>query len=320
MPLTFDMSWDKLQTYSGTNPRPEDFDTYWDDALAARSTVEPNPTITPSEFQTPYAICSDYTYTGIGGARIHAKLLQPRVIQSTHPAIIQFHGYGGNAGDWFDKLPWVALGFTVVALDCRGQGGDSEDFGGVPGNTKEGHIIRGIEGRKEDLLYRSIYLDTVQLAHLVMAMPDVDPSRIGVFGSSQGGGLALACAALVPQVNKVAAIHPFLSDFMRVWTIDQDVEAYEEIRTYFRLRDPQHLHEQEFFTRLGYVDVQHLANRIKGEVLMAVGLRDKICPPSTQFAAYNKITAPKHLAVYPDFAHETMRGFADQLFQFFADL
>ena len=60
-----------------------------------------------------------------------------------YPAVLQFHGYGSNSGDWIDKLPYVAQGMTVAVLDCRGQGGLSEDPGGVPGTTQHGHFIRG---------------------------------------------------------------------------------------------------------------------------------------------------------------------------------
>ena len=53
---------------------------------------------------------------------------------------------------------------------------------------------------------------------------------------------------------------------------------------------------------------------------MGVGLLDQICPPSTQFAAYNKISAPKSLVLYPDFAHETLPGHADLIYQFMCGL
>jgi cephalosporin-C deacetylase len=43
---------------------------------------------------------------------------------------------------------------------------------------------------------------------------------------------------------------------------------------------------------------------------------DTICPPSSQFAAYNKITSHKSMAVYPDYGHEMLSGFFDQSFQF----
>ena len=102
--------------------------------------------------------------------------------------------------------------------------------------------------------------------------------------------------------------------------MDLDLRAYEELRTYFRNFDPLHDREQEIFTRLGYIDVQHLAKRIRASVLMAVGLIDEVCPPSTQFAAYNKIASKKDLSVYPDFGHEGLPGQADTIFQFMRGL
>ena len=47
---------------------------------------------------------------------------------------------------------------------------------------------------------------------------------------------------------------------------------------------------------------------------------DTVCPPSTQFAAYNKITSEKSLAVYPDYGHENLPGHSDRIFQFLAEL
>ena len=112
-----------------------------------------------------------------------------------------------------DKLGYVAQGFTVAAMDCRGQGGSSEDPGGVSGNTLHGHIIRGLQdalnGRPEKLLFRQIFLDTAQLAGIVMDMPEVDAARVGVMGGSQGGALTVACAALEPRIEALRRCIPF---------------------------------------------------------------------------------------------------------------
>jgi len=320
MPLLFDMPYEDLLTYAGTNPKPADFEAYWEAALAEMEATDPQVELIPAEFQVDFAECFHLYFTGVGGARIYAKLLKPKKVAQPGPAVLMFHGYSGNSGDWKDKLAYVAAGFTVAALDCRGQGGRSEDVGGVKGWTLNGHFVRGLEDDPTKLLYRAIFLDTAQLAKIVMAMPEVDENRVGATGGSQGGGLTLACASLAPDIKKAAPVYPFLSDYQRVWDIDQDVAAYDELRAWFRRFDPRHEREAEIFTRLGYIDIQHLAPRIRGEMLMGVGLMDTICPPSTQFAAYNKINAPKSLAVYPDYAHENLPGLNDQIFQFMLDL
>jgi cephalosporin-C deacetylase len=321
MPLLFDMPFEKLKEYQGINPKPADFDVYWEKALAEMRTVDPQIEIIPdAEFQVPFATCSHLWFTGVGGARIHAKLLQPKNAGSRHPAVLHFHGYSGGSSAWTDYLGYAAAGFTVAALDCRGQGGLSEDTGGVKGNTHRGQIIRGLDDAPEKLLFRQIFLDTAQLAKIVMEMPDVDEARVGAFGGSQGGGLTLACISLEPCIKRAAPIFPFLSDYRRVWNMDQAKDAYAELKDFFRFFDPQHKREEDVFTRLGYIDVQYLAPRIKAEVMMGVGLMDTICPPSTQFAAYNKITSKKMLEIYPDFGHENLPGFSDKTFQFMLGL
>lgn len=321
MPLAFDMPFDQLHTYQGTNPRPADFDDFWDNSLDELGKIDPEPELVPAEFQTSFAECFDLYYTGTGGARIHAKLLRPRNPgREPHPAVLMFHGYSGNAGDWFDKLGYVAQGYTVAAMDCRGQGGLSEDKGGVQGWTLRGHIVRGLGDKPENLLFRHIYLDTKQLARIVMEMPDVDPERVGATGGSQGGGLTLACVSLEPRIKLAAPVFPFLCDYRRVWLKELAKNAYLELDEYFRRFDPLHEREDEIFTKLGYIDCQFLAPRIKAEVLMAVGLMDDVCPPSTQFAAYNKITGKKSLRIYPDFKHEALPGNNDAIFQFLSRL
>jgi cephalosporin-C deacetylase len=315
-----DMPLDQLKTYAGTNPKPADFDAYWDRALAEMRAADPQVELVPASFQVPFADCFHLYFTGVRGARIHAKYIRPKNVKEPHPAVVQFHGYAGNSGDWVSKLGYAALGFSVAAMDVRGQGGKSEDTGGVKGNTLRGHIIRGVDDHPDHLLFRHIFLDAAQLAGIVMTMPEVDASRVAATGASQGGGLTLACAALEPRIKRLAPIYPFLSDYRRVWEMDLAKDAYEELRTYFRLFDPLHERENEFFERLGYIDVQHLAPRIRGDVLMAVGLMDTITPPSTQFAAYNKIAAPKQLAVYPDFGHEGLPGIDEKIMTFFSAL
>ncbi|MCS6775266.1 MAG: alpha/beta fold hydrolase [Chloroherpetonaceae bacterium] len=319
MPL-IDLPLEELYRYEGRNPRPNDFDAYWERALAEMHAMPLEVELVPYPFPSKVAECFHLFFTGVGGARIHARYLRPKNAPEPHPAVLLFHGYSGNSGDWQDKLAFVSQGYSVVAMDCRGQGGLSEDPGGVKGNTHRGQIIRGLDDAPDKLLFRQIFLDAAQLARIVMRFPEVAPDRVGATGGSQGGGLTLACAALEPRIRKIAPVFPFLCDYLRVWEMDLATGAYEELRTYFRLFDPLHERHDEVFTRLGYIDVQHLAGRIRAETLMVVGLMDTICPPSTQFAAYNRITAPKRLLIYPDFGHEGLPGAQDRIFEFFADL
>jgi cephalosporin-C deacetylase len=314
MPL-FEMPLEQLRTYQGRNPRPSDFDAYWQRALEDLADTPPEVELHAHPSPARFADCYDLWFTGAGGARIHAQYLKPKSGDS-QPALLLFHGYSGNASDWFDKLAWTAQGFAVAALDVRGQGGQSDDVGGVTGTTLRGHIIRGLSDHPDKLLFRQIFLDTVRLAQVVMELPGIDASRVAAAGGSQGGGLTLACAALEPRIWRAAPVFPFLSDYRRVWEMDLARDAYEELTYYFMRFDPTHKQEDEIFTRLGYIDVQHLAPRIKARVQMTTSLMDTICPPSTQFAAYNKITSEKEMILYPDFGHDDLPGQHDRLFEF----
>jgi cephalosporin-C deacetylase len=316
----FEMPLEELRSYRGINPKPEDFDEYWQRALEELREIADQVELVPAAFRSAAAECFDLFFTGVGGARIHAKYLRPKTGEAPHPAVLLFHGYTGNSGNWQDKLSFVSQDLSVAALDCRGQGGRSEDRGGVTGNTLHGHIIRGLDDHPDKLLFRQIFLDTAQLARILMGFEEVDPERVGTHGGSQGGALSLVCASLEPRIRACSSVFPFLCDYRRVWEMDLAEGAYEELKSYFRLFDPTHAREQEIFRTLGYVDVQNLVTRIRADVLMGTALMDQICPPSTQFAAFNKIRSNKEMILYPDFGHEELPGYMDRAFAFLSGM
>ena len=318
MPL-IDMPVNELYTFQGRNECPADFDAYWDRAVAQMEALGTGCELIPA-FTAPGLECFEMYFTGVGGARIHCRLVKP-TSPGRHPAICLYHGYTGSCGSFMGLMNWAAAGFVVAAMDCCGQGGLSEDITPVIGNTFNGHIIRGLsDPDPEKLYFRSVFLDAAQMARIVMAMDDVDEARVGATGGSQGGGLTLACAALTPALNRAAPMVPFLCDYRRVWEMDLDVDAYTELKTYFRFYDPRHEREGEIFTKLGYIDNQHLAHRTKARVKMFTGLMDTVCPPSTQFAAYNKLTSPKEVVLYPDFGHEGLPDSDDMALKFMLEM
>jgi len=306
----------ELETYRGRDPKPEGFEDYWSSAIEELDSIQPKVELTPSaSLQSKHAECFDLYFDSVGGARIHAKYLRPQRAKGC-PALLKFHGYTMDSGEWSDKLTYVAEGFCVAVMDCRGQGGLSQDVGGVAGNTHRGHIIRGLDQGKDHLLYRQIYLDTLQLARVVSNFPEVDEDLLVTEGASQGGALALVCAALEPLVRRCVSVYPFLSDFRRVWEMDLAKKAYEELAWYFRFRDPNHLREAEIFETLGFIDIRHLVPKVNADVLMGITLMDDVCPPSSQFAAYNAICSPKQKLVFHDYGHEALRGMGDATFRF----
>ena len=240
MPIV-DMPLEELYRFEGRNERPDDVDAYWDRAIAEMEALGVECQLIPAALKVKGIECYEMYFTGVGGARIHCRLARPVRDGSKRPAVCFYHGYTGSCGDFSGLAGWAGMGYVAAGMDCRGQGGTSEDITPVKGNTHHGHIIRGLDDPDPDKLYfRSVFLDAAQMARIVMAMDDVDETKVGATGGSQGGGLTLACAALTPTLNRAAPQVPFLCDYRRVWELDLDVAAYAELREYFRHSDPRH--------------------------------------------------------------------------------
>ena len=174
------------------------------------------------------------------------------------------------------------------------------------------HVVRNIN--KQIIKYY------IKEFNLNVDMEDIDEKRVGAYGGSQGGALTIACAALEPRIAKAAPQYPFLCDYKRVWEMDLASGAYGELKEFFRHFDPRHENEEKWLTKLGYIDLQYLAGRINAEVKMATGLMDTTCPPSTQFAAFNKMKCKKSNVIYPDFGHEGLPDWDDIVYNFMREM
>ena len=81
----FEMPLDQLRSYKGRNPRPADFDAYWDRALSELDATNPQAELVPHPSPATFAECFDLWFTGVGQARIHAQYVRPRSA-GPHPA------------------------------------------------------------------------------------------------------------------------------------------------------------------------------------------------------------------------------------------
>ena len=314
------MKMKELENYSGSGIKPSDFDAFWEDGLLEMESLPLDYILDPVDIPSQVANFYHLTFKGVGGATIHCQLITPKETAGRNfKGLLQFHGYHTDSGDFQEKIGWAAEGFVVLAMDARGQGGLSEDRTQTSGGVMKGLIIRGMEEGKNNLYFRQVFLDTAHAARILKSMDFVNENRIYAQGASQGGGLTIACAGLVPDLYRIYVSYPFLSDYRKAYSLGAQTSAFEEIPYWFQFRDPLHKREKEIFDTLEYIDIQHFAPRIKAEVCWAVGMQDTIVPPITQMATYNNITTKKNLIILPEYGHEYLPKVSDDMRSYFID-
>ncbi|HFI0446952.1 TPA: acetylxylan esterase [Streptococcus suis] len=298
------MTLDMMQAYRGRHEVPADFDSFWQEQLNSLPDL-PDYQLIEKPVGLAGMNCSELWFTGTNGSTIFAKCLFPKEPRPL-PILFYFHGYQGQGPDWTELLKFTAGGLGVVAMDVRGQAGRSQDLGQFEGLTVKGQVIRGMLQGPKHLFYKDVYLDVYQMIQLVARFDFVDETRLMSYGASQGGALALVAAALYPTLSKTVAIYPFLSDFKRVLELGNNSEAYDELFRYFKYSDPFHRTEDKILSVLDYIDVKNLAHRIQCPVAMVTGLEDAVCPPSTQFAIFNRLETTKEMRILPDYGHDAL--------------
>jgi cephalosporin-C deacetylase len=306
MALSFtDRSLDELRGYAPALDAPIDLDDFWDRTIAEARADDG--AIEISAVDTPFDAVSieDLVFPGFAGEPVRAWIVRPRHALEQAPAVVEFIGYGGGRGLPGEKLAWAAAGYVHVIMDTRGQGsvwgngGATHDAqGSAP--AVPGFMTRGILD-PESYYYRRVYTDAVRLLDVVADLPGVDASRIAVTGTSQGGGIALAAAALADHVAAVMPDVPFLCDFPRSITHTPE-PPYTEITRYLSVHRG---HAPAVLRTLSYMDAAILARRITAPTYVSVGLMDEIVLPSTVFAAFNALgSLDKGIEVYEYNGHE----------------
>jgi pimeloyl-ACP methyl ester carboxylesterase len=108
------------------------------------------------------------------------------------PVVVMAHGLSGTRRDGLGPFAerFAAAGIAALAFDHRGFG----DSGGEPDR---------FEPRRQLEDWRAAIA-------CARSLPGVDPERVATFGSSMGGGNALAAAAADPRVAAAVSQVPFI--------------------------------------------------------------------------------------------------------------
>ncbi|WP_081238439.1 acetylxylan esterase [Streptomyces viridosporus] len=320
----FDLPPAELERHRPDIEEPADFDAFWEATLEEAS-AEGDPLVSSRPVESGLRLTEtwDVTFRGFAGDPVRAWFSLPRAPGSARaggssaaraagavPAVVEYAGYGRGRGLPHERLTWVNAGYAHLLMDNRGQGdqygcgGDTPDpHATAPGGP--GPAVRGLLAPR-DYHYRRLITDAVRAVAAVRALPGVDPSRVAAVGNSQGGGLALAVAGLVPDLAAALVTAPLLCGISRALDLT-DTGPYGEIAAYLSV----HRGAEEAARRtLSYVEGVSFARRAHAPAHFGVGLRDTVCPPSGAYAAFHHYAGltgaepAKEIHAYPFNGHE----------------
>ncbi|OAM86958.1 acetylxylan esterase [Termitidicoccus mucosus] len=294
-----------------TQAQPDDFDAFWDAGKAELATVpmEPTRTLLP-EYCTSDVNVYHVSFRVIGGdsrytSRIYGILCEPKA-PGSYPAILRVPGAGVR--------PYVPvstelasrgvitlnIGIHGIPVDLPAYAYDQMRTGAL-----KAYWAYNLDD-KDAYYYRRVYLGCVRANDYLLSLPNHDGKNLLVTGGSQGGQLSLVTAGLDPRVTAVAPVYPAYCD----------VTGYLHGRAggwphMFRPDSKTgtagfHAQNPAKIATTAYYDAVNFARRIKAPGLYSWGYNDETCPPTSMFAAYNVIKAPKALNLALITGHNTI--------------
>jgi len=255
--------------------RPADFNAFWAaiDAELTATPLDPSMELVPHRSIEAVEVY-EIGYTSLDGVRIAGWYCRPRESWASglYPGLSIVPGYVSEP-----TLPksWARLGYATVGVAPRGKLRSNRQFNpGYPGLLVHNIVDRNTYS------YRGFYADAIRAIDFLLTRPEVDGSRVGVHGSSQGGALTLVSAALRRDVVTCgAAGAPYLAGFMDCAALTHSY-PYEEMNEYLRLYPER---EEAMRSTLEYFDCLNFAPLIKAPMLIYVGLADDVVPPETGY-------------------------------------
>jgi cephalosporin-C deacetylase-like acetyl esterase len=255
-------------------PRPDDFDSFWSQKLAAQAKVPINPALTPVQTDTPGVEMNAFALDALG-SKAQGYLAKP-VKEGKFPALVllQYAGvYALNARSVAER---AAEGWLVIDVDAHDKP-PSDPSGNAPRN----YPAVGNNDREKSY-FLNMYLRDSRALDYVMTRPEWDGKTIVLMGTSMGGQQSLVLAGLRPEkITAVLVCVPSGAD------TNGDLHGRKAGYPNWPSNDPDVMKTALYF------DPVNFASRIQAPVLAAMGFIDTTSPPAGVWTALNQIPVAK---------------------------
>lgn len=284
-----------------TNVLPEDFMTFWDQAKEAASKIPMDAQMSswPEKSTDKVKVFKVSFQNFRAGSRIYGILSMPNR-EGKFPAVLLVPGagirpYTGDQALAERGLITLQIGIHGIPVDLP-----AELYSNLAAGALSAYNSINLDDR-DNYYYKRVYLGCIRANDFLISLPEFDGVNLGVSGGSQGGALAITTAALDPRVKVLRSNYPALSD----------VTGY----LYGRAGGWPHLffgsndrlnNKPDRIKVTQYYDVANFARFVKVPGFYSWGFNDLTCPPTSIYAAYNVITAPKELLVVKETGHNTV--------------
>jgi len=278
---------------------PADFDAFWDGGKQelAKIPIDGQRRLLP-ELCTSKVNVYEVSFQNVGvreGAtsRIFGILAEPKA-PGKYPAILGVPGAGVSPN--FPMLHQAELGAITLSIGIHGFPAtlDRQVYSLLSSAGLANYWLNGLDSR-DQYYYRRVYLGCVRANDYLTSLPNWNGTDLLVTGGSQGGALTIVTTALDLRVKRAAAYYPALSD----------MPGYAQGRAggWPHMFKAEADRTKEKIETAAYYDVVNFARRIKVPGIYSWGFNDETCPPTSTYAAYNSITAPKQLVLALETGH-----------------
>lgn len=277
----------------------KDFDAFWKRALdeARQQGLNATRRLLP-ERSTETTNVYEISYTNNRwGSRMYGILSVP-VKPGKYPALLRVPGAGVRpyTGDTY-----TALGKCIV-LEIGIHGVPVTMEQAVYDNLANGALNNYWATNLDDPdhnYYKRVVTGAVKAVDYIASLPEWNGTSLGVTGSSQGGFLSLAVAALDKRVTFLAAVHDAMCDY----EAELHGVAGGWPHYFYGLKNSDDAVTRAKVVGARYYDGVNFARRITQPGWYSFGYNDEVVPPNSAYSLYNSIKAPKELSVYQMTGH-----------------